>query len=109
HRRSAGLAGIERLQFLYPTHGRFDEFMKRALLASRHLSTVQNDLPAIAGGDPIRSRERRLIFGSPTISEAEITSVIECLRSNWIGTGPRVEELERRFAHYKQVPYAAAT
>jgi len=48
------------------------------------------------------------VFGAPNISEAEIASVVACLRSNWIGLGPRVEQFEQAFARYKGAPYAAA-
>lgn len=83
--------------------------MKRAPLASGHLTPLQDDdLPAIAGGTPVRAPERRLVFGAPVIGEAEIASVVECLRSRWIGLGPRVEQLEDAFARYKGAPYAAA-
>ena len=47
----------------------------------------ENDLPAIAGGAPVRSRDNRLVFGAPVIGEAEIASVVDCLRSHWIGLG----------------------
>ena len=56
----------------------------------------------------MRTREARLIFGAPVIGEVEIASVIDCLRSRWIGLGPKVEEFEREFARYKGAPYAAA-
>jgi dTDP-4-amino-4,6-dideoxygalactose transaminase len=80
--------------------------MKRAPLAGPHPVQEANGLPAIAGGEPIRARERRLIFGAPVIGEAEIASVVECLRSNWIGLGGRVERFEQEFARYKGAPYA---
>jgi dTDP-4-amino-4,6-dideoxygalactose transaminase len=83
--------------------------MKRAPLAGGKLTPVQDDdLPAIAGGSAVRARQNRLIFGAPEIGEAEIASVVECLRSNWIGLGARVEQFEQAFARYKQAPYAAA-
>ena len=68
----------------------------------------EDDLPALAGGTPVRPPERRLVFGAPVIGEAEIASVVECLRSRWIGLGPRVEAFEQAFARYKGAPYAAA-
>ncbi len=37
-------------------------------------------------------------FALPDISEAEIASVVETLRSGWITTGPKAKEFERRFA-----------
>jgi dTDP-4-amino-4,6-dideoxygalactose transaminase len=82
--------------------------MKRAPLAGGQSPPVQEPHapPAIAGGGPIRSRDRRLIFGAPVIGEAEIASVTECLRSNWIGLGGRVERFEQEFARYKGAPYA---
>jgi dTDP-4-amino-4,6-dideoxygalactose transaminase len=57
---------------------------------------------------PIRSKENFLIFGSPLIEEAEIEEVVRCLRSAWIGTGPRVADFESKFAAYKGVADAAA-
>jgi len=53
-------------------------------------------------------REKFLVFGSPRITEDEIEEVVSCLRSGWIGTGPRVAEFERRFAEYKDATYAVA-
>ncbi len=83
--------------------------MKRAPLSSEHPTPVQDDdRPAIAGGTPLRASDNRLIFGSPEIGEAEIASVVACLRSRWIGLGPRVEQFEKAFAAYKNAPYAAA-
>jgi dTDP-4-amino-4,6-dideoxygalactose transaminase len=67
-----------------------------------------SDAPAIAGGAPIRSFDRPLIFGSPVLGEAEIASVSDCLRSRWIGVGARVEKFQHEFARYKGAPYAAA-
>jgi dTDP-4-amino-4,6-dideoxygalactose transaminase len=57
---------------------------------------------------PIRSKENFLIFGSPLIEEAEIEEVIACLKSAWIGTGPRVAQFEADFAAYKGVSQAVA-
>ncbi len=83
--------------------------MKRAPMASGHPARLQeDDLPAIAGGTPVRAPNRRLVFGAPVIGEAEIASVVECLRSRWIGLGPRVEAFEQAFARYKGAPYAVA-
>jgi dTDP-4-amino-4,6-dideoxygalactose transaminase len=57
---------------------------------------------------PIRAKENFLIFGSPLIEEAEIEEVIDCLRSAWIGTGPRVAQFEADFAAYKNLSHAVA-
>jgi dTDP-4-amino-4,6-dideoxygalactose transaminase len=45
-------------------------------------------------------RDRPLVFGAPTIGTAERDEVIACLESGWLGTGPRVAELERRLGAY---------
>lgn len=83
--------------------------MKRAPLPGGLPTPVQDDdLPAIAGGTPVRAPQNRLVFGAPVIGEAEIASVVDCLRSRWIGHGPRVEQFEAAFAQYKGSPYAAA-
>ena len=44
-----------------------------------------------------------LVFGAPYIGEEEIAEVEDCLRSGWLGTGPRVARFERDFAAYKGV------
>src|SRR3990167_2995921 len=74
----------------------------------RSLDSGSDDLPALAGGAPIRPEEHRLIFGAPVICEAEIASVVECLRSRWIGLGGKVQCFEQEFARYKGAPDAAA-
>jgi dTDP-4-amino-4,6-dideoxygalactose transaminase len=47
-------------------------------------------------------------FFRPSISEAEIQSVVECLRSGWLTTGPRTKEFESRFAEYVGAKHAIA-
>ena len=44
-----------------------------------------------------------LIFGSPLIEQAEIDEVVACMRSSWLGTGPRVAQFERDFATYQRL------
>ena len=57
---------------------------------------------------PIRSKERFLVFGRPTIEEPEIAEVVDSLRNCWLGTGPKVARLERDFAAYKGAPHSVA-
>ena len=47
-----------------------------------------------------------LVFAAPDIQEAEIAEVEACLRSGWLGTGPRVARFESDFAAYKGVDKA---
>jgi dTDP-4-amino-4,6-dideoxygalactose transaminase len=51
-------------------------------------------------------RANYLVFGQPAIEQPEIDEVLACLRSAWLGTGPKAAEFERRVAAYKGVPYA---
>ena len=44
-----------------------------------------------------------LVFGAPYIGEEEIAEVVDCLRSGWLGTGPKVARFESDFANYQGV------
>lgn len=48
-------------------------------------------------------KESFLVFGAPAIGEGEIAEVEACLRSGWIGTGPRVAQFEQDFARYQKI------
>jgi UDP-4-amino-4-deoxy-L-arabinose-oxoglutarate aminotransferase len=45
-------------------------------------------------------RETFLPFSKPAISESEIASVADVLRSGWIATGPKAAEFEEAFGRY---------
>jgi dTDP-4-amino-4,6-dideoxygalactose transaminase len=49
-----------------------------------------------------------LVFGAPEIRDAEIAEVEACLRSGWLGTGPRTKRFESDFAAYKGMPASLA-
>ena len=57
---------------------------------------------------PVRTKQDFLVFGSPVIEDPEIAEVVACLKSAWIGTGPRVALFESDFATYKGVAQAVA-
>lgn len=44
-----------------------------------------------------------IVFAAPDIREEEIAEVEACMRSGWLGTGPRVARFEADFALYKGV------
>jgi len=44
-----------------------------------------------------------IVFGAPPIDEAEIDEVLACLRSGWLGSGPKVAQFERDFAAFRRV------
>ena len=64
------------------------------------------DLPAIAGGSPVRTQY--LVFGSPSIGEEEILEVSQGMRSGWVGTGPKVKIFEEMFKKFKNCRHAIA-
>ena len=64
--------------------------------------------PAQTKQPPVRTKDRFLVFGSPAIEDAEIQEVIQCMKSGWLGTGPKVAQFERDLAAYVGAPYAAA-
>jgi dTDP-4-amino-4,6-dideoxygalactose transaminase len=53
-------------------------------------------------------RDSFLIFGNPIIEEPEIQEVVDCLRSGWISTGPRVGKFQELFKAYIGTKYAFA-
>lgn len=63
--------------------------------------------PAVAGGKPLR--DEFLIFGFPSIDEADIEEVVATLRSGWLSTGPRVKRFEGEFASYVGAKHGVAT
>src|SRR2546422_3286403 len=54
------------------------------------------------------SNQEFLVFGAPLIGPEEIDEAVSCLKSGWIGTGPRVAQFEREFAAYKVASHVAA-
>lgn len=51
---------------------------------------------AIDGGTPIR--ERRLPYGRQWITQHDVDAVVATLQSDWLTTGPKVDEFERALA-----------
>jgi perosamine synthetase len=60
------------------------------------ITSVSPQTLAIDGGSPVR--EKLLPYGRQSIEEADIQAVVEVLRSDWLTTGPKVEEFEVAFA-----------
>lgn len=51
---------------------------------------------AVHGGTPVR--DRVLPYGRQTITDEDIAAVVEVLRSDWLTTGPKIEEFEGALA-----------
>jgi len=64
------------------------------------------DSLAIHGGKPVR--DTFLPYGHQSIEEEDIAAVVEVLRSDWLTTGPKVEEFEDAFAKKVGAQYAVA-
>ena len=58
----------------------------------------ERDLPAIAGGAPVR--DRPLPFFRAAVDEQDIDAVATAMRSGWLTSGPRAIELEQRLGEY---------
>jgi len=61
----------------------------------------ETDSPA-----PVRSK--LLPYGRQTIDDDDIAAVVEVLRSDWLTTGPKVEEFERALAAFTGTQHAVA-
>ena len=64
-------------------------------------SSLPVTAPDLAARAP---RDEFLVFGSPTLTEAEMGEVMSAMRSGWVGTGPRVHEFERMLTTYVGAP-----
>jgi perosamine synthetase len=57
---------------------------------------TSQDVLAIDGGNPVR--KTLLPYGRQSISEDDIQAVVDVLRSDWLTTGPKVDEFEEAIA-----------
>lgn len=49
-----------------------------------------------------------MIFGRPNLSRREETSILEVIRSGWLGNGPKARKFEKEFGDYVGSPYCVA-
>ena len=52
--------------------------------------------------------ETFLPFAKPSLNQAAIDEVLNCLKSGWLATGPPVQQFEEMLAHYFNAPHALA-
>ena len=69
-------------------------------------TSVSPQALAINGGSPVRATF--LPYGRQAIDEADIQSVVDVLRSDWLTTGPKVGEFEEAFAGRVGAAYAVS-
>lgn len=53
-------------------------------------------------------KDEFLPFSKPCISQAAIDEVVDCIKSGWLATGPRVKKFEENLRQYLQASYALA-
>jgi len=70
------------------------------------LSLDDKNTLAVEGGRPVRNT--LLPYGHQCIDEDDIKAVVDVLRSDWLTTGPKVAEFEKRFAEMVGAKYAVA-
>ena len=61
---------------------------------------------AIHGGTPVR--ETLLPYGRQSLNDEDIQAVVEVLKSDWLTTGPKVDEFEERFAAWVGTKHAVS-
>src|SRR6266852_18299 len=61
---------------------------------------------ALHGGTPVRNTF--LPYGRQSIDEDDIQAVVDTLRSDWLTTGPKVDEFEEGFAVWVGARYAVS-
>lgn len=66
----------------------------------------EKEILAVNGGKPIKNTT--LPYGHQCIDEDDIKAVVDVLRSDWLTTGPKVAEFEKRFAETVGAKYAVA-
>ena len=59
-------------------------------------------------GNEKHRRQLMISYGRHFVEEDDIAEVIEVLRSDWLTTGPKVEDFERTFADFVSAKYAVA-
>src|SRR3989442_6447265 len=67
-------------------------------------NTPVREMLAVEGGEPVR--DTLLPYGRQAIDEDDIQAVVETLRSDWLTTGPKVDEFEEAFAAWVGAKHA---
>ena len=70
------------------------------------MTMTRQDSLALHGGSPVRSTF--LPYGRQSVDEADIEAVVRVLRSDWLTTGPKVDEFEEAFAAYVGAKFAVS-
>lgn len=63
-----------------------------------------NNIPAIAGGTPVR--DKKLYYGHQYIDDKDINAVVEVLKSDYLTCGPKIEEVEKKLCKITDAKHA---
>jgi perosamine synthetase len=69
-------------------------------------AAISHEILAVDGGTPVR--KTLLPYGRQLIGEDDIQAVVDVLRSDWLTTGPKVEEFEDAFAAWVGAKFAVS-
>ncbi len=69
------------------------------IAARRSIISLCYDLLRLKRG--LMARDSFVVFGAPQILPVDVEEVLDCLRSGWVGTGPRAAQFEADFHRYK--------
>jgi perosamine synthetase len=68
--------------------------------------SMNEDKLAIDGGSPVR--DHYLPYGRQQIDDGDIEAVVQVLRSDYLTTGPVIQQFEQEIANYTEAKYAVA-
>jgi len=69
-------------------------------------SPTERETLALHGGTSVR--DKLLPYGRQSLDDGDIQAVVDVLKSDWLTTGPKVDEFEERFAAWIGVPHAVS-
>ena len=69
-------------------------------------SPTERETLALHGGTSVR--DKLLPYGRQSLDDGDIQAVVDVLESDWLTTGPKVDEFEERFAAWIGVPHAVS-
>src|SRR5215813_5936618 len=72
------------------------------------MTTCSVTSPELAINGGVTVRAKFLPYGRQTITDEDVQAVVEVLRSDWLTTGPKIEEFEEAFAAYVGAKYAVS-